>query len=680
MEKDISSFIKECSTGQEIPDPPKFIDFCRADLNDTASVSDDGEYSVAQFQRVMNPSFRTSSPQPSYSGPHHEAQLSRGQEDNSGNNEYRTSSTTTTPRKPVATAVHLPETRPSSRAQQIYQKQETRPLSRAQQDYHSIQTKDFAEVPHNEYPMDGMTQFCRTGPPSQNSSVVSALRPASRSSISEYSNPTSFTSAEPSLLSMSPTKPLSDLSTNSGPTEDISKKRSGFFQNRSPFRRKSQTEKERPPKPLMNPSTGNKTGWTPTNTASNSNSRPLIANKSIPNLGRSGMQPSASPEPADLRAQFQLNVGNNVFDVASPDALVKHQQKSANPQNDFDPIAQALADLKGVTKQSSVRISADRYAGIASPAPGGLQNSTPSGMPANRGSPLADRSVIAAQRGTPPPSYDPMPVSRLGAPQPAFTSRQMQQTTQKYIDQGKNIFQSPSRHNSYDPQGLDRASPQARPGAQNNQNMNNRATSPTPLRNASPQPDMYNDPGRPNIPRATSPSPYATAANMRPRGQSVSPAKNGGRSDSFHSYNAEGSSPGNHYQQHQSRAVSPQPQFRSSRGSGSQEMALQLAPVSPLQQGHPNNMYGVQPAQSQPQMRGRPSGGSNAGRPVSQYGSSAPNSGGPGADPNRMRSRSAAPDGRQQYTRDGRPILHFCKLLPPQPRGLSIYPPYRPKH
>ncbi|KAI5282896.1 hypothetical protein KEM54_002502 [Ascosphaera aggregata] len=56
VEKDIAFFIKEKGTGHEIPDPPKFINFCQGDsLNDdTSSIADseaDPGYQVAQFHR-----------------------------------------------------------------------------------------------------------------------------------------------------------------------------------------------------------------------------------------------------------------------------------------------------------------------------------------------------------------------------------------------------------------------------------------------------------------------------------------------------------------------------------------------------------------------------------------------------------------------------------------------------
>ena len=114
----------------------------------------------------------------------------------------------------------------------------------------------------------------------------------------------------------------------------------------------------------------------------------------------SGEKQSASPEPVDPRANFQLNIGDNVFDVASPDA---HDPAKTNKQEEeLDPIAQALAELKGVTKQTSLRVSADRYHGIATPIP----PSTPAvetAPPGGRPTPLASLSSTAIQRATPPP-------------------------------------------------------------------------------------------------------------------------------------------------------------------------------------------------------------------------------------------------------------------------------------
>ncbi|KAJ1324921.1 proline-serine-threonine phosphatase interacting protein 1 [Microdochium nivale] len=73
VEKDIINFITEKGTSQEIPDPPKYINFCRGDVDDHVSeASDDDAYSVAQFPRSINPAFRSSSPQPSTFESHHD--------------------------------------------------------------------------------------------------------------------------------------------------------------------------------------------------------------------------------------------------------------------------------------------------------------------------------------------------------------------------------------------------------------------------------------------------------------------------------------------------------------------------------------------------------------------------------------------------------------------------------
>ena len=50
------NFIKDNGTGQEIPDPPKYIDFCRGDAEDAMSEASANEaYTMAQFPRPINP-------------------------------------------------------------------------------------------------------------------------------------------------------------------------------------------------------------------------------------------------------------------------------------------------------------------------------------------------------------------------------------------------------------------------------------------------------------------------------------------------------------------------------------------------------------------------------------------------------------------------------------------------
>ena len=213
--------------------------------------------------------------------------------------------------------------------------------------------------------------LCRTGPPSERSSAHSPARPSSRDSQSEYSNPTSFSSQEPPSGKTSPVK-------QAGPSSEkhVLKKKSGFFQSHSPFRRKSNKEKEN--SGAMNPS--NRNTWsarsTNNNTQNTHSRRPQAYVQESQNMIDD--RPNGSPEPIDPRASFQLNVGNNVFDVSTPDRKSKAVQINPSQEaEDLDPIAQALAELKGVTKASSSRMSADNYHGIPTPAPGSTPNSRP---------------------------------------------------------------------------------------------------------------------------------------------------------------------------------------------------------------------------------------------------------------------------------------------------------------
>lgn len=604
VEKDIASFIQESGTGQEIPDPPRYINFCRGELNDTASeISEDENYQVAQFQRAINPAFRSSSPQPSVFESHHDPKSDLAMR--MGHQEVNTPlsrETTVTPQKPL----------------QPPQQVDHRRQAQAQSKIHHDQTEPLPTVPHNEYPTEGMTMFCRTAPPSERSSAASPIRPSSRDSQSEYSNPTSFSSQEQASGKQSPIK--QNTAPIISPTNEIQKKRSGFFSN-SPFRRKSKHEKEGRENssiPILAPSIISSNTWAPSS-AQNVESRTSKPARSYArgnNSANSRDKYSGSPEPVDPRANFQLNVGPNVFDVASPDS--NRNKPTPNPLNhstkDLDPIAQALAELKGINKQSSVRMSADRYHGIATPAPPGTPGMS---TPTTRHSDHA-----AAQRGTPPPSYhDQTPVKRLDLPKPAFTSAQMQQTTRKYIGQTKDMYGS------------------SRPGTRNSATEIPRSTSPLPMRSVSPRPG-YNSAqtqGQGFGSRA-SPNPQTNVGRSR-QSHSTSPTKPG-----YSSASALGN-----YSRHNSantveREVSPQPQFaRQERpNSSAGTMALQLSDGGNLvsQRGRggtarPMSYYG-----------GPQSHGSEVGRQV--------------VSGERTRSKSAA-DGRK-YTQDGRPILHFGKL------------------
>ena len=484
---------------------------------------------------------------------------------------------------------------------------------------------DFATVPYNEFPAEGMTMFCRTRPPSEQSSAASPMRPSSRDSQSEYSNPTSFSSQEPLSGKQSPVKlSIGPNGVADSPPKQVQKKRSGFFSN-SPFRRKSKSEKngrDLGVAPVFAPPTSHNT-WSSTNTqgAGSSSVTPTRPYGRGNFSANSRDKYEGSPEPVDPRANFQLNVGQNVFDVASPDAAHKKTVPNAlnSPAKDLDPIAQALAELKGINKQSSVRMSADRYHGIATPAPPGTPSIPTTSSP--------HKNPVTAPISTPPPSYhDQQPIKRLDPPQPAFTSKQMHEATRKYVGKTQDMYGS------------------SRPGTRGSGSNIPRATSPLPMRSVSPRPAYNAAPSQVQggFQRNASPNPYANGNGSRlKQTPNTSPTKPGYSSANGASRYSNHASP-NDIQ----RAVSPQPY------SARQERPLSSAGTMALQLADGGSMVSH---------RGGPGG--SAPRPTSYYGGQAP-----GVDREvhddvavRTRSKSVA-DGRQ-YTRDGRPILQFGESL-----------------
>ncbi|KAL8418251.1 hypothetical protein RB594_001747 [Gaeumannomyces avenae] len=456
------------------------------------------------------------------------------------------------------------------------------------------------------------------------------------------------------------------------------KKRSGFFQN-SPFRRKSNKDMEQPPSASL------RNTWHPSQTST----RAPIAYGASSSQPQQPAEPRApSPDPIDANASLALNVGQNVFPVA---ALGRKKEPAASETPEDDPIALALAELKGVTqvgKQSSVRVSADTYHGIATPAPGAQSASR--NAPSLRG----NDPVAAAMRGTPPPSYD-QPVQRLGVPSPACTSRAMKETSQKFVSQTRNLFNQPPAAASPVSSGGGYASA-SRPGTRGAAEVP-RAASPAPPRSASPRPNSRADPQQrshrsaspnpqpqrshrsasPNPQqqshRSVSPNPYASGSERR--SQSQHPTHHQPQQQRRPSHaptvgstssrtQARGSEPG--YYRHNSpndmaRSASPAPfrnEYSSSRPSSSHvqaDMSVQLAPVPDDVYGGGSQYGGSQYGGSQRGRGGRP-GTATGSRGMSLYEGAGP------VQPARTRSKSVA-DTSRQYTRDGRPIMHFARAL-----------------
>ncbi|KAJ5648247.1 hypothetical protein N7490_004619 [Penicillium lividum] len=708
VEKDILSFIQERGTGQEIPDPPRFINFCKED-DDAGSDIDSGEgYSVAQFQRTMNPAFRTSSPQPSTYESHHDPEsplaaqmghpvplpaslpqpspqsipqeppLQRMAQQAPPQSIHPEPSVQRMPQQLPSQSI--PQERPIQRMpQQPQQPQQPAPQNIQQEplvqrmpqqqppqnmqpessmqrlppqqsamygmpqqpapldlrrggqpppNYNPEQHGAINAVPHNAYPTDGMTMFCRTGPPSERSSAASPYRPSSRDSQSDVSNPTSMSSVEapaPAPVSQKPAPPLPSVmklqaaqkpinSSSSPGTQDdkTSKKKSAFFSN-SPFRRKSRHDKERP---AIAAQSSSRSPWSsPTKQASPTKTAPAPVSQPV----SQPEPPSPSLEPVDPRANFQLNVGNNVFDVASPDK--KQSSQAANvADDDSDPIARALADLKTTGgKQPSVRVSADRYHGISTP------------------NPSAPSSTYGGSNSPAPPAYNDPNVKRLGAPEPAFTAKQMQKTTQRYTGQTASMLRGGSNNPAMAPR--EAAKPQEVPRARSPAP----SRSPAPRRSASPQvsPRVDTRTGYGGGGASPSPSTYQSGSARSRYSQSPTPHRAQESPYSPNDYARRASPAASH------RAVSPQPQFRQQvRPSSAGGMELQLsAGQDDMYGGGSQNGYGGS-------VRGD-------GRPRSHYGG---DNGGPPVGRSRSRTVAVADPGRK-FSRDGRPILHFARSM-----------------
>ncbi|KAJ6442019.1 hypothetical protein O9K51_05570 [Purpureocillium lavendulum] len=542
VEKDIVGFITDRGTGQEIPDPPKYINFCRGDVNDSQSeVSEDDNYSVAQFPRSINPAFRSSSPQPSTFESHHDPNSALA------NNLAHREPGQSTSREATVTPQKATSQQPlrMSMDDQYHAQQPPAPMQ-----YDAAQHGPLAAVPHDPYPMDA------------------SARPSSRESHSDYSNPTSFSSHDPLSGKTSPVK--QEQTPASSPEKRVLKKKSGFFQSHSPFRRKSTKEPHAPAQITSNMRYGG------------GHQKNFQAER------------TASPEPIDANASLALGVGQNVLPITTADAQRRPGKASASEVDENDPIAVALAELKGVNlgKQSSVRMSADHYHGIATPAPGTER--------AARAVPgLGGHDAAAVSRGTPPPSYQqPSQVSRLGVPPPAVTSKAMKQASKKVAEQTRTIF--------------------GNAGGQTLEAVEHRQAPGRPYMNES----------RGSGYRSASPNPYGG----HHRQASQASMSQGRRDD--HGYYGSASPSGS------ARGASPsayrdynRPQ--SSYGGGG-DMAVQLAPTS-------DDPYGSQ--------RSRGSARSDS-RAMGLYDGGA----------SRPRSKSVA-DPARQYSRDGRPILHFARAL-----------------
>ncbi|KAK4190772.1 putative septation protein [Podospora australis] len=733
VEKDILTFITEKGTGQEIPDAPKYINFRRGDMDAQSEVSDDDNYSVAQFSRSINPAFRSSSPQPSTFESHHDPNSALARKMH-GDPEPQA-----TPRgREVAVAAN-PSAVPGLPPQAEPREKSRRPMARV--GYQAPQANnieygpnEFAPVPHDPYPQDGMTMLCRPTASDLSSAPSSiSARPSSRGSHSE----TSFSSQDQSQQAVSPIKQEPPLQQQQQPPQQqprqlrqqpeprqlqqqpeprqlqqqqspgpdqrdqaavspdkkVLKKKSGFFQNHSPFRRKSTKE--------VAPPNSNRNTWHP----SNVQARPQLAaafkepSSSSQNNQIMGPDRDASPDPIAANSSLALNIGNNVFSVDNTDRQRNAQQPPATP--DDDPIAMALAELKNVTAgvgkpnggNGGGRISADHYHGIATPAPG-------AGPERGGYHPRSNSVVAAAMRGTPPPSYDQqVQVQRLGVPPPAVTSKAMKAASEKFQQQTRSLFEARPDSRGYASQSR----PPTRGG--NNDPPPIRAASPAPPRATSPRPASRASPAYGSTTGtihsrngASSPNPFGAstgsqqqqhrgsvsshhsqgALQMAPKRGDTYYRNNGGSGARSPSVMGDYNTSNNHSTPNLNRSASPAPY--SPRASTSQNEYVQR-PASSMSQHHNNMAVQLASSVAGSDVNDNSSqyGGSSRGRHARSMtasnistrsgGASTPVNGvslyegaGPVGTASRARSKSAAAD-PNRFTRDGRSIMHFAKAL-----------------
>ncbi|KAK5661976.1 hypothetical protein OQA88_10087 [Cercophora sp. LCS_1] len=638
VEKDIVTFITERGTGQEIPDPPKYINFCRGDVDSQSEASEDESYSVAQFPRSINPAFRSSSPQPSTFESHHDPNSSLARDlSHQDPATPRSRETTMTPQK--AQAPVIPPQSESQRSRREPPRGYQPPQASLEYD-----PGEFAPVPHDPYPMDGMTMLCRpTASDLSTAPSASSARPSSRGADSE----TSFSSQEPPLSPVKQQQPAQAPAPTPVQEKKVLKKKSGFFQNHSPFRRQKSTKEIAP--------TARNT-WHPSNNAASQSRTQLAAtprdNQMAPRDNMALPDRTVSPDPIAANSSLALNVGGNVFAVDNTDRNRNKQQPVQQAPED-DPIALALAELKGVTaggvapggKQAAGRMSADHYHGIATPAPGVLANHSHT---RSAGAGLMSNSAIsAAMRGTPPPSYDQQ-VQRLGVPPPAVTSKAMKEASQKFQAQTRSLF-TEQRPNSRGAPGGYGAGAMSRPGTRGNDMP--RAASPAPPRSVSPRPGSRASPHYGGGARSVSPNPSyggsmrGSVSSHNGRQMAMTPNRERG-ADQYGSYR--GGSPGD-------MARSASPSGYSTRGGGS---------VRGGDYGRPGSSMGMDNMAMQlADDRGSNYGGSQRGRGGSHSrGMSLYEGAGPVQTASRTRSKSVADPGRG-FTRDGRSIMHYARAL-----------------
>lgn len=491
VEKDIIAFVKERSTGQEIPDPPKYINFL--DGNSAYSLDHDN-YSLAQFPRASNPQYRT-----------RDSSLISGSEE-----------VTQTAAAPHSSQIDfmlasLSVLSPTSAENQITSKTPVtsvavgsggdRIITARENTKSSINTisKGLKDSVALQYPDETLS--------SAHSSPVHRGR--SPSGESNFSQTTTISSGSDNELS-TPTKKRTNLLTKLDKTPvTASKKKSGWT---SPFKRKSKNDIDagfdddecdyiRPnntssyavnqvfSKSSFEPSSrssspGKSAVSTPYGSLERYGSTPIkygmsdvrgtpASERSVVGKNRSSIDNS---DPSDPRAQYVLSVGDNAFEVSPSKS--KNKNEAALASDAEDPIAAALANLKGGEMHIAPRVFEKQY-GIGSQhkANNGARRVPSYSAPTSP----QNNTVKSNANGVPPPSHMRQPdfeaalkQSNLMPPAQAITAQELRNTAHEYATKTQEIFQGPNRGGSRSYQGRGQVvttgySPQQRPVQQREQ-------------------------------------------------------------------------------------------------------------------------------------------------------------------------------------------------------------------
>jgi hypothetical protein len=406
----------------------------------------------------------------------------------------------------------------------------------------------------NEYPEEGITQFCRSdsssarhGPPNlSRHSSASSTYSASEAPTQSTSDSSTFALNTPIKSAMAPPSPKvlrrrSDTKETQSPAVSPAKKSHSFwnFGSKSP---KQPTPKSTPTTSPMKNSKSAPTG--------------MAMSMSVPSLDIGGTRNSpgnrsrrgGSEEPIAPGASVMLNIGNNVLEVNNPDAK-KTAKYEEEPIDTNDPLMAALEDLKNASKtprlpspskRSPVEggfdrrgsrddsMSAPMYDNRPPPSrqegmrPSTSQNIRQSQTPPSRGS-----ASHGNGRVSPSPVYDTRR-NTLGAPPPAHSAAEMERTRRQYASQVQQVFGGggrPSTGQQMPPRSIS-PRPTSRQSQYGDDSYNGRPMSSMsvhqdlPPRSRSPAPRHSQD-----IPRSRSPAPMRHPQDIPPRSRSPAPPR-----------------------------------------------------------------------------------------------------------------------------------------------------------